>query len=132
MNEGERNRLLPVIRVGRMTEAVNQPPQRQFPLPFRRRLMRRCINAKRASNPVEKPAKRDAQGQFHNLRLRKMLTQAAEQAFGHAVASFPGNSRDAPIGGAVSSLPDQRGQLAFRLPNTAAKQKPEAMDRPED
>jgi hypothetical protein len=31
----------------------------------------------------------------------------------------------------VSSLPDQRGKLAFRLPKAAAKQKTEAMDRPE-
>lgn len=58
---------------------------------FRRRLaMRRRINPKRARKAVEEPAERDAQGQFHNLRLGKMLPQRAEQAFGHAVAVFPG------------------------------------------
>ncbi len=94
--------------------------------------MRRRINPKRTRKTVEKPAKRDAEREFHNLRLGKTLAQAAKQAFGHAVASFPGNSRDAAIGGgSMSSLPDQRGQLAFRLPKAAAKQKTEAMDRPE-
>ena len=58
---------------------------------FRRRLMMRSrINSKRTRKAVEEPAQRNAQGQLHNLRLRKMLPQRAEQAFGHAVAIFPG------------------------------------------
>jgi hypothetical protein len=41
---------------------------------FRCRLMRRLINPKRTRKTVEKPAKRDAEREFHNLRLGKMLS----------------------------------------------------------
>ncbi len=93
----------------------------------------RLINPQRTRKTVENAAKRDPQGQSHNLRLGKMLPEPAKQALRHAAASFPGKSRDAAIGGwSVASLPDQRGKLAFRLAKAAAKQKPEAMDRPED
>ena len=53
-------------------------------------MMRSRINSKRTRKAVEEPAQRNAQGQLHNLRLGKMLAQRAEQAFGHAVAVFPG------------------------------------------
>jgi hypothetical protein len=36
------------------------------------------INAKRTSKAIEKAAKRDAEREFHNLRLGKMLAQATE------------------------------------------------------
>ena len=58
---------------------------------FRRRpIMRRRINPKRPRKAVEKAAKRDAEREFHNLRLGKMLPQRAEQALRHAMAVFPG------------------------------------------
>ena len=48
------------------------------PLLGRHLIMRRRINPKRAGEAVEEAAERNAQGQFHNLRLRKMLPQRAE------------------------------------------------------
>ncbi len=58
---------------------------------FRGRLtMRRRINPKRTSKAIEEAAERDAEREFHNLRLGKMLAQRAEQALRHAMAIFPG------------------------------------------
>ena len=53
--------------------------------------MRRRINPKRASEAVEETTERDAEREFNNLRLGKMLAQAAEQALRHTVAIFPGS-----------------------------------------
>ena len=62
--------------------------------------MRCRINAKRASEAVEEAAKRDAEREFNNLRLGKMLPQATEQALRHAMAVLPGGHRilrDQPV-----------------------------------